>query len=318
MDDRDLELLRTFRADEAVEPPGLAARVEEDLWQLVLAEEASRARRPAAGAGQRRWRGSLLRPLAAAGAAAVLAGVVAVASDGGSSGNANVVGGPAREASAGLLDGAASRLFGRDGGSTTATTGIPSGKIDVTEPDAGDAALVDGPALDDGSLDASSRDLVDELPRDPTTLLATVRAAATAVDGSDPADRAAFAAAMRWVVQPAVPTDLRAAMLRSVAGMAGLDAATTGVDVLGRTGLVVSHFDSLTGLREQWVLDPERGTLLERRAFTTTYADPTTCPPGTFTEHVVLDDDGHRVDPEAVPYLDWPEVLGACDTRPLP
>jgi hypothetical protein len=45
------------------------------------------------------------------------------------------------------------------------------------------------------------------------------------------------------VVNRQVPGDLRAAMLRSLEGLDGLDGAIMGVDLLGRNGLVVAACD---------------------------------------------------------------------------
>jgi hypothetical protein len=119
---------------------------------------------------------------------------------------------------------------------------------------------------------------------------------------------------MQWIVAQQVPADLRAAMLRSLDDMNGIDGALMGVDLLGRQGVVLSHLDIPSGLREQYVLAQDGGRLLERRSFTTSSVDPA-CPPGTFTEYSLYDDLGRAVSPANAPVLDWPQVVTACAPR---
>lgn len=309
MDD-DLQLLRAFRADEAEPPIGLQARIEEQLWQAILAEEAQRAGSARTGAhARRRWFQGLLRPAVAAGAAATIAAVVAFSSDGG----VGVQAGPTAVArQAGVLDSTATALFG-DSVARTTTGGPISGAIDLSSRDEHDVALLRGPRVtSSGELDADTAAVVRETTRDSIQLQARLRAIASEAAGGDRTDRVAFDIAMQWVTAPEVPVDLRAAMLRSLDGMAGLDAALVGADVLGRQGVVLGHLDAATGVRTQYVLDPEGATLLERRAFTVGYVDPA-CPPGTFTQHELYDEDGEAVLPAEAPWLDWPIVVDACE-----
>jgi hypothetical protein len=302
VDDPDLHALRSFRIDEATPPANLQASIEERLWQAILAEEASAS--STKHALRRSWSARFLRPVVAIGAAAVLAMAVAVASDGGSGTSSGVSGGVTK-ASTGLLDATASSLFG---GSATASSSSPrpavGGTIDLRTPDDADRVLAEGP-------DRVSSDEVREISRDPAELLASLRRSAADAAGADPSDRVAFRLAMQWVVAQSAPTDLRAAVLRSMDGMQGIDGALVGVDILGRQGIVLSHLDATSGVREQFVLTANGARLLEQRAFTTGYIDPA-CPPGTFTEYALYGDDGAPVSPADAPWLDWPLVVPAC------
>lgn len=305
MDDPDLQLLRTFRAEEAEPPPGLQARIEERLWQAILDEEAAHA--TVRGSARPGWFQRMLRPLVAAGAAATLAIGVAVASDGGS-GSGNLGQASVRQAGAGVLDSTASALFG---GATTTSTSPIVGRLDLSEQ--GDARLLDGPRRDasGATLDDGHAELARELSRDPEELLQALRSSIAASGVEDPSDLVAFHVAMRWVADPAVPVDLRAAMLRSIQGIDGIDDALGGQDVLGRSGIVIGQLDRASGIRSQYVLDPTDGSLYEVRAFTTTYLDPA-CPPGTVTLHTAYDDSGRQVDPASTPWVAWPQVVEAC------
>ncbi len=307
MDDPDLQLLRSFRLDEAEPPAGMQERIEERLWQSILDEEAQRAGRRAPR--REGWLSGLLRPALAGSMALVLAIGVAVVSDGGNGGSTIAGAGVTEAGTGGVLDRTASTLFGSEG---TAARGPVVGTIDLTDDDSDDA-LVDGPQHDSftAQLQDRSMDLVEALPRDPERLRGVVRDALDDAGYDDPSDAYAFRVAMRWIVDPSVPVDLRSAMLRSLAGLSGIDEARTGVDVLGRGGIVLGHLDQLTGVRTQVVLHAADGTLREVRSFTTTYVDPA-CEPGTFVEHDVYEEDGSWVDPASRPWVDWPLVVEAC------
>lgn len=303
MDDRDLQLLRGFRADEAEPPAYLQSRIEERLWQSILAEEARKAgRRP-----RHRWAG-LLRPAVAGGLAVMLAAVVAVVSDGGEGPGGISDSAVTTAGGGGLLDQTATSLFGS--GSPTAADPIV-GSIDLRKND-DDRTIVQGPEhAADGTLDANATDVVQSMPRDPAELVDVVRDSIDNLGYDDPADTMAFRTTIRWIVDPAVPTDLRAAMVRSLGRQHGIDEALLGVDSLGRQGIVIGHIDEQTGIRTQAVLDAGSGMLRELRSFTTTYVDPA-CPPGTFTEHAAYAEDGSWIDPARLPWLDWPVVVEAC------
>lgn len=305
MDDPDLQLLRTFRADEAEPPADLQARIEERLWQAIMVEESARGSQVTSRPG---WFQRMSRPLVAAGAAATLALGVAVASDGGSGTGTSLGQAGVQQAGTGVLNSTASALFG--GGAATQTSPIV-GSLDLQE--GGDERLVEGPRRDPSgsSLGDGYAELARELPRDPEDLLEAVRASIAASGVSDPGDTIAFHVAMRWVADPAVPVDLRAAMLRSIQGIDGIDDALGGQDVLGRTGIVIGQLDRASGVRSQYVLDAADGSLLEVRAFMTAYLDPA-CPPGTVTMHGAYDGAGQRIEPAAAQWVAWPQVVEAC------
>jgi hypothetical protein len=304
VDDRDLQLLRGLGLDEARPNPNLQGRIEEQLWQAILAEEAAMVGR---GRGRRSWRTTLLRPLAAAAAAATMAVGVAIVSDGGP-GVAGPGGAAVTQAGSNVLDRTANAIFG---GPSSATAAPIVGMIDLRSTDTGDL-LARGPVhTRPGVLDERTAQLVRMLTRDPSQLHRMVRSGVESLEIDIGDDHLTYRATMRWIVDPAVPVDLRAALLRSLSGLQYMDEARTGVDVLGRSGIVLGHLDRDSGVRTQAVLDPDGGTLREVRSFTTTYVDPA-CEPGTFTEHLVYADDGSWIDPSALPWVAWPQVIAAC------
>ena len=314
MDD-DLDLLRSYRLQDADPPRGLQERLEEDLLHAML-DETSPRRAPiairATQPARRRWFSGLARPAIAFATLAVVAGGIATISDGG-----GVVGGQGSNgstsavtrASTNVLDGAAASLFGGSASAAAATPRTPViGTINASEPE--DAALLAaGPRS--GTVETLGR-----LTRDPDQLAELLRAAPGELGVEDTHDRIAFHIAMTWVADASVPTDLRAAMLRSLGGLDDIDPATAGVDILGRPGIALGHLDSRTGVREQYLLAQDGGTLLERRSFTTTYLIPG-CPPSTYTYHALYQD-GQRILPAELPYQDWPTVVPACDPNAAP
>lgn len=306
MDDRDLQLLRGFRVAEAEPPAGMQERIEERLWQSILAEEGAHAPRRR---GRRPWYQELLRPAAAVGAAATMAiGVAVLGGDGTGTGISSTV------TRAGVLDTTAATIFGESG--ATGSTGAPiAGAIDLTDPDDADETLLRGPVTTpEGRLDEATLEVVRETTREPGDLQSRMLRGATDLAGPEQAEWAAYHATMRWVVEPQVPSDLRAAMLRSLEGLGGIDAAISGADLLDRSGIVLGYLDPRTGLRAQHLLDVDGGRLLERRTLTTQYVDPA-CPPGTFTSHELLDEQGTPIRQADAPWLDWPLVVEACDPR---
>ncbi|MCW2960618.1 MAG: hypothetical protein JWM25_747 [Thermoleophilia bacterium] len=310
MDDHDLEVLRSYRAREAQPPPGLQERLEEDLLHAILDEEAqSQARtRPRRAPARRRWSAGLLRPAMAAGVAAAIAVTVAVWSDGGAGPAGTSVTGVS-QAGTNLLDTTASRLFG--GASQVTVPQAPIGTINAQEQTTDE--LLTGPVRNATGTELSDagQEFARELPRDADALRALLfEAAANATDDEALHERVAFHIAMRWVVDPAVPADLRRSMLLSLNGLSGIEQAVPGVDVLGRQGVVVSHFDINNGIRGQYLLQTN-GALLERRAYTAGYIDPA-CPQYTYTDHALYFD-GAPIEPASMAWLDWPQVIPSCD-----
>ncbi|MEO6866654.1 MAG: hypothetical protein ABI200_01380 [Gaiellales bacterium] len=312
MDEPDLELLRTWGADLVEPPTHLQAHIEEELWHAVFAEEA-RAARPHAARRTKRWFDGLLRPAVAAGAAATLALGVAITSSGGLTTTSSVPrsAGIVQAGNTGLLDAAATSLFGD--ASSGAPAGTISGRIDLRSADSDAQQFIDGPTLDrqTGLLSAESAEFAQSMTREPGQLRDAARRAAALMVGSDPTDRVAFHLTMQWVVNREVPVELRAAMFRSMDDLTGVDPASRGVDLLGRAGVLIGHLDATTGLREQYLLQLDDATLIERRGFTTSHLDPA-CPPGTIIDHAVFDDAGQAVSPQDTQWLAWPPVIPAC------
>lgn len=311
--DRDLELLRGFRAHDAEPPAGLLERLEEDLTRIIDLD----VDRPAESVRRRPvpkhhgWLRRLARPALVAGAAATLAvgiGVVGARGDGDSVTGTSIP--TSTQAGTNLLEGAASTLFG--GASQAAASAAPPpvvGVIDGREDDPRErAAVAAGP-----DADASNLDVLQRLSRDPLALRDLMRAAADDVDeAGDPGDRVSFLLTMRLVVDERLPVELRASLLRSLDGIDGIDRAVRAQDALGRSGILLSHFDTRTGVRDQLVLDADGAALLERRSFTTAYVDPA-CPPGTFTSYALYDSEGRTLEAAQVPMLAWPDVVPSCD-----
>lgn len=302
MDDHDLMLLRAFRADDASVPNGLATRIEGELWEAIRREEqaAQRARRRL---GRRRT-GPLLRPAITFAAVACLLLVVMVSSGtGGMQGLSSSTSSAPVEAAASPIAAAASSLFGAVTTSTrTNHLGVTSGPL-----------LVAGPQHDvaTGALDAQTIRFVDAAPRDAESLTTSIHSSLAVSGVADPAGHAAFLTAMRWVVATDVPVDLRAAMFRTLAQVRGMETATTGIDMLGRSGVVIGHLDATTGIREQFLLDTDSARLFEHRAYTTLELDPA-CPPGTLIAHDLYAGDGHPIVADDAPWAAWPSVYPAC------
>ncbi|MCW2955330.1 MAG: hypothetical protein JWO69_199 [Thermoleophilia bacterium] len=311
MDDHDLDALHAYRAGEATPPPGLQERLEEDLWQSIMAEEArlrSGGRRIASTAPARRWFQGLLRPAMAAGAAAAVAVTVAVWSDGGT-GPVTAPATGVSQAGTNVLDATAARLFGSSQEADVAVAPPIAGTVDATEGD--DNLLLTGPThAGSGMSDETSR-VVRELPRDPARLHELITAAAAEAGDDELVGRTTFHITMRWVIDPTVPLTVRATMLSSLGGLAGIDQAVTGVDIIGRQGVVVSHHDPNFGLREQYVLSAEGAQLLERRAFTAGSIDPA-CPDGIVTDHVLYGS-GEPIERDRMSWAEWPQVIPSCD-----
>lgn len=325
-DDVDLRQLRAFRISESTPTDDALERIQRDVMVAIVEEEqrghvAPAAKRPGRRALQhastRPWwsAASLLRPAIAATAMASLALGIAVVSDGGSTrAPGPQTGSSVRQAGSGVLDSAARELFGVQAAATTPGDTVLAGDVNLSEPSRDQtAALVQGPALtDSGELDDASTEIARSAARSPEALLEQVRVAVIERDGDDHAHRRIFNAAMRWVVEPAVPVDLRVAMLRAVEGLPEIAQARIDTDLTGRQGVVIAHVDSSIGIRDEYVLALESGRLLEQRSYTAAYLDPA-CPPVTFTSYELRDEDGMRVEPEEAPYLNWPSIVDACD-----
>lgn len=309
IDDHDLASLRAFRADDAVPPVGLLDRLRDDLQLAIDAERAVPVR--AVPSRARTWRQyfehRLFRPALVAGAAATLVVAVAGVSAFGNRDRVATTGSSsATQASTSVFDGTAQSLFGS--GSSAAAPPVV-GVLDTT--DRADASDITR-AIAARSRDSDDYDLLRRLTRDPGRLRDTLRTTASDV-GDSPAtsDQIAFVLAMRLVIDDQLPGDLRAAVLRSVGGLEGIEAAAYVSDDLGRAGVLISHLDPASGVRDQYVLDPSSGAALQQRSFASVYVDPA-CPPGTFTAFHLYDESSEELTPQQLPTLDWPVVVTSC------
>ncbi|MCW2972054.1 MAG: hypothetical protein JWN72_327 [Thermoleophilia bacterium] len=306
MDD-DLDLLRSYRAADAVPPRGLQERLEEDLLHAMLdATAAPVAPTPIRATGSSRpgWFANLRRPALAFGALAALAIGVATFSNGGVDLGSSTTGAAGvTQASSNPFDGTASSVFGASSGAAIETTPFAD-TLEAPTPTTEAAALAAGPA-------AASDATMEALTRNPQRLAQVLRDAPAEQGVDDPGDRLAFHVALAWITDTRAPVQLRAALLRSLGGLEGVDAAYTSLDPLDRQGIAIGHTDTQTGLREQYLLSANGGELLERRSFTTTYVDPA-CPPGTYTYDEVYVN-GQAVGASQMPWRQWPNVIGDCD-----
>lgn len=306
----ELAQLRAYRADEAIPPVGMLERLRDDL-QLTI--DAEREPLPVARPARHRspWRRyaehRLFRPAMVAGAAAVLVVGIAGVSTSGDATSAGVgAATSATQASTSLFDGTAASLFGT--GSDDSVAPVLGTITSVGQTDDVASAVANHDRDDDAYA------LLKRLPRDPTQLRDTLRSVSHAADGTTAiggSDQGAFHLAMGLVTDGRLPADLRAAVLRSVGGFDGIDPAAFVRDDLGRTGVLISHFDAGSGVRDQYVLDQSTGVALEQRSFTSEYVDPA-CPPGTFTGFHIYDDAGNALEPHQLPTLDWPTVVPSC------
>lgn len=309
-DERDLQALRAFRAHEAEPPPGLQAQIEEVLLQDVLAAEARLRSAPHSRTTRGSWLEGLLRPATAIGLAVSIAAVLAVATSGGGVPASQA---PATASSSGsgpatrLLDATAAALFGGESAAAVAPSDATATAGDIPLQHIPVETAVQGTEQQGGGTATN-------LPRDPDMLrdvLERSAAAATGTVGGDAADRMAFMIGMSWVVDPSRPPELRAAFVRAIGGLDGLDDVTPSTDLFGRRGVVIGHVDAITGIRDQYVLDANGGELLERRSFTTAYVEAA-CPPGTFTAYEAFDG-GQVISRDQAQWAAWPSVIEACD-----
>jgi hypothetical protein len=296
----DLEQIRLYRSTDAAPPSGLQGRIEARLLEAMLDEQAQQRDgvRTSRSPRRRHFFDGLLKPALVGGVAVVAALLVAVVSDGSSPDQASLSTGAVRTAG---FDSTAARLFSPQGEATQ--TQAPIGRIDLTEATGAVDALASGPTSQTALNDAT------KLPTQPAALAAALREAAAQID-NDPNDRVAFHIGMSWVSSPRVPNHIRSHMLRAIGALNNVDPAASGSDLMGRVGVVIGHHHEATGVREQYLLDPNGGSLLERRGYVTSYVDPA-CTPGTYTDHAIFEN-GLEIDPASAQWLAWPVEVEAC------
>jgi hypothetical protein len=299
---QDLQAVHELFAADAIEPAGLQERIEERLWQDVLAAERNRGAKQ-----QRRWwqpAPALARGGALAAAAAIV--VVFLAFDNGRPG-----GPPASAASSDPLMVAARNVPQLDtepaASVSPAAAPVVSSSTAVVLP-SGEQVPAELIAAGPGQL---SLNQLDQLPRDESLLLGMLRAAtASTVEAVDD-DFMPFRIAASYIGDPRVPSSLRMAFIRMIGTMENIDVGDRVLDVFGRPGVAVARSDERSGLLQSYLLDEDDGRMLEYRDVVER-SDDDNCAVGTVTSMLAFDSTGFPVDPSSAPYGAWPVVDPAC------
>jgi hypothetical protein len=318
----EIHLLRGFGAGDPELPDDARLRIQERVLQEVLAAEA------AAGAGRRRrggWLFTTLRQLPVAAVAAVV--IVALSFNNGHPGGqvasasepiqhfisttaaamqqqqavpVTTVGASAAAPDTGPVADPAGGTIPVESVSDADTAGQPSATPTIPDP----LLIAQGP----GALSYAQAAAI---PTDEQLLIAILRGS-TPDDPNHDEDFSPFRIAAAYVADDHVPGPVRAAFLRSIALMDGVDLGGTATDVLGRMGTVLARLDSTSGVRQQYLLDPASGHILEHLEFTTR-GDIGPCPAGTIVALDVFDAAGQPVGPDAADAATWPVPQPQCD-----
>lgn len=305
MTDDELDLLRGFGLGNPDPPPGLADRVAERVLQRVLEAEATT--RGSRGRRRNWWGMQAMRHAPAAGVAAVI--VVLLSFDGSTTGGTRA---QAISAAMPVITAAAESMQAQPS-RQEASTSQPRAASESWASSSTRAAIPDqllmaaGPAaLDDRALAS--------IPTDPGLLVEMLHLA-TAGDTGHDRDFQPFRIASEYVTSDRVPGPVRAAFLRAVSRMQGVDLGGESSDVLGRPGVVIARLDATSGIRQQYLMETSRGQILEHREFTTRGGFGS-CAPGTTIALDVYDVDGRAMTEGDVRALNasasWPDVDPAC------
>jgi hypothetical protein len=309
-DSPELDALRSFRAQAAQVPAGLQERIEERIWQEVLVAEASVVHRRGVFSG--RTRGWFVRQGALAAVAAAL--IVVMSFSGG-----KPTGGAPAQASVDPLD-TAIRAIGGNGNQTTETTSLTSSVTDLPQSGvnivSGDAVVFEaGDAVPVAAIAAGPAALTPEqillLPDDEHALLAVLRAAGGQDDRHDP-DFAPFQLGAQYVADRRIPISTRVAFVRMLRMLDGVGVGGSAVDVFGRPGVLVDRIDKTSRIQQYYLFDRQQGQLLEHRERLLAPSSPV-CPAGTVIILEAFDNAGLLVDPQSIPYANWPDIEAACD-----
>lgn len=322
----ELDVLRAYGVDDPEPPPDLAMRIESRLLEQAALEDDQRA----AHYVRRRsstWRSFLLRQAPVAMAAASL--IVVLSFDQGRPG-----GQPAQATSgastflSNAADTAQSEPVSLQSVDPVVMASAPSAETNVISngqtagaPNASprgtrrtlmlpptEPSIPDPIEMSMGPSGLDSAQLY-SIPTDERLLLRMLRDATSGSDTHD-ADFAPFRIAASYVASDRVPGPVRAAFLRTVALMDGVDLGGDSVDVAGRIGVVVARLDSSSGVRQQYLFDAPTSQLLEHREFTTS-GDFGNCSAGTVVHFDLYDDSGNRIPREAFDQT-WPDVEAVC------
>ena len=165
--------------------------------------------------------------------------------------------------------------------------------------------IIDGPA----NLDPSE---FDNLPIHTDALLDALRTGAAYRHLHRDLDYLPFRVAASYVSNPSIPAPARAAFLRALARMNGVDTAGPGSDILGRSGVVIARLDATSGVRQEYVFNADTGRVLEQLEFLTEGSTIGACSAGTALLIEVYDDQGYSISPSTAPWGSWPDVRPEC------
>lgn len=324
-DAHDLAALRSFAIEDAVDEDRITA-IEQRVRTHVLADEARRRARLRPAPRRRTWWRTALRqaPVAIVSAFIVVGLSFSGGTPGGEPASASTDAAPfLNETAANMMSeqpiGVVSGGGGPVGGGTAAPDASNSGAIatnvvtiDIPSPDAEDqlAEAPDSQTLAAGP-DALPDETLNTVPANESQLLQLLREAGSSNQGRD-VDYLPFRVAASYVASPNVPVEVRAAFLRMIGQLDGIDLGGTSSDVVGRPGTVIARLDTESGIRQQYLLNPDNGRLLEHREFTTTGGGIGSCPAGMIIALEVFDDSGVVVDPQSAPWAPWPVVDPSC------
>ena len=165
--------------------------------------------------------------------------------------------------------------------------------------------IIQGPA-------ALSADELANVPVHADALLDALRTASAQVRTARDRDYLPFRIAASYVSNPDVPVAVRAAFLRALGRLDGVDVAGPGTDLLGRSGVIIARLDATSGVRQEYIFNADNGRVLEQMEFLTEGAQIGACAAGTILLVEVYDDQGFPIGPASAPWGSWPDVHGEC------
>jgi hypothetical protein len=165
--------------------------------------------------------------------------------------------------------------------------------------------MINGPA-------ALEHHELDNVPVHTNTLLRALRQGASEAALDRDLDYLPFRTAAAYVSNSMVPPAARAAFLRALARLDGVDVAGSGADVLGRSGIVISRLDAVSGIRQAYIFNTSTGRVLQQSETLTTGPSFGTCQMGTVLMIELYDEYGSPIKPDAAPWGRWPEVHDTC------
>lgn len=155
-------------------------------------------------------------------------------------------------------------------------------------------------------------DELNALPVHADALLNALRTASLQAQIDRDRDYLPFRIAAAYVSNPKVPAAARAAFLRALGRLDGVDLAGPGTDLLGRSGVVIARLDAASGVRQEYIFNADNGRVLEQLEFLTEGAQIGDCAMGTMLMIEVYDDEGFPISPASAPWTSWPDVHNEC------